>query len=654
LSDGRSSEDLTRVLEKYRSENATVSVLKPEMRNESAVHVSGPSSTVPGASTEFTVHVSSTEDEQIPVTVTLDNETVFDSSLRDSWSFNRSFESEEAHKIKAEIDVQDRYSGNNEYYKTVKVREKPEILYIGAEAELTEKLSQFYDVTVAGELPEDLSDYYTIISSKKLDEEKISNYIADGNGYLYLGSYSNPGRHLPLEASKENYNDESTRVVMPIQVPFKSTNVTYTKNTAGSIVNALPGNTKFGGIYYSTTASFLTSGGTALFPQEVSRTEQLVTLGGGTGNRERAIQKISQLTRSSYKRHDVALKASSRLLGDEGNIVLVTNGDIVDTTTIPNHEGKTVEQIRNNALDQARNLDYDVDLYVVRTGPLPEEAEDIDGIEKSDVVENKNFLQNLADSAPSARSNYYNIDELNRLARLELGAGGGTSAFKPIGIVKDDHFITEKIGLRTDISEFDEVRPKNSADVLVSGPGKREFLTSWHYGLGRVAAFSGGQPGLSRTLDTDPGLISRTTSWTVGNSNRKQENWMEITETEAPGSVNVRASYNAEGLTYSSENRYTGQIEPEGLGFNEFRSEIYSYNYNSEIREIGFSDSNLEKIASRTGSEVYTPSELADKEFEGSGTQQVSYSRSLSKFFILAAMVVLLSEVGFRKLNGKK
>ena len=654
MSDGRSSEDLENVLRKYRDENSTISVLKPEMETERSVHVSGPSTTVPGAATKFTVDISSTEQDEVPVKVTLDNNTVLDSSVSGSWSFNRSFSSEGVHRISAEIESDDRFSGNNRYYKTVKVEEKPEILYIGAESELSDKLSQFYRVTVRQEIPDDLSDYYTTVSTRKLDEERIQDYITKGNGYLYLGDYSEPARHLPLKASNENYNDESTRMVMPIQVPFKSTNVTYTKNTAGSIVKALPGNTKFGGIYYSTTADYLTTGGTALFPREVSRTNQMVTLGGGSGNREQTIQNIRQLDRSTYKRHDVALKASQDLLGDEGNIILVTNGDIVDTTTVPNHEGKTPEEIRAAALDQARGLDSDIDLYAVRTGPLPEEAEDIEDIDRSEVIENRDFMQSLADAAPSARSNYYNIDELNQLSRLELGAGGGTSAFKPIGVTDEDHFITEGVRLRTEISEFDEVRPKPSSDVLVSGPEKREFLTAWNYGLGRVAAFSGDQGALERTLDADPGLISRTASWTVGNTDRKEERWLKISETEAPTEAEVTASYQAQGLTYRSENRYTGSIKPESKGFHSFAGENYSYNYNSEIREIGYRDEALRKIASETGGEVYTTSELESTEFGGSQMKEVSYSRPLSGYFLVAAMFVLLSEIGYRKLNGKK
>lgn len=610
LSDGRTSEELDNVLEKYRSENSSISVLKPEIEEESAVYISGPSTTVPGAGTEFTVHVFTTGNEKVPVKVTLDNETVFDSTLRGSWSFNRTFESEQTHRIKAEIQASDRYSENNQYYKTVKIREKPEILYIGEEIELTEKLSRFYDVTVTDEVPRELSDYYSVISTKALNREKIEEYISEGNGYMYLGNYDSPADYLPVEASNENYDTQSTRVIVGIETSSQAgESIRDSKDLAYSLLEELPLNTKVATFYYS---------------QDIHKLSDLTTL---AYNRDALLNKIASVPSIAETRHGKGLKAAKELADGEGNIVILTDGNFFEERRV------SKEEIKSNAFAEARTTEQD--LYIIGVGEDP----------------NTNFLRELADQAP--RGEYVSSENVWRLG-FQFGAGGGTSAFKPLIVTDTQHFITENTGLETSTSVFNEVRPKNSADVLVSGPGKREFLTSWNYGLGRVAAFSGGQPDLSRILSSNPGLISRTASWTVGNSNRKQDQWIEVTETEAPGSVSIRASYNVEGLTYSSQNRFTGEVNPEGLGFDSFQGEEYSYNYNSEIEKLGYRDSTLDKIASSTDGEVYTPSEFSGVKFEGTGEQQVSYRRPLSKFFILAALVLLVSEVGFRKLNGKK
>lgn len=609
LSDGRTEEDLQQVLRKYRSENSTISVLKPDMASEKSIHVSGPSTTVPGATTRFTVNVRSTGAGEVPVEVTVDNTTVLDSSITGSWSFNRSFEGEGTHRIEAEIQAEDRFEQNDKYYKTVKVREKPEVLYIGQESDLSQKISQFYDITIAEEVPEDLSQYYAVISTKALNNDRISSYISQGNGYMYLGGYENPADYLPVEASSEDYDTESTRVVVAVETSSQAgSSIRDSKDLAYALVDQLPLNTKVAAFHYS---------------QDAHMISELQTL---AYNKESLLTKISSIESIAETRHGKGLQAAKQLADGEGNIVLFTDGNFFEEQRI------SKEEIKQNAFSEAESMD--VDLHIVGVGEDP----------------NRDFLTELADRGGGE---YYPSDDVWRLG-FRFGAGGGTSAFKPLVAIDTDHFITRGVGLGTSVSIFDEVRPKRSADVLVSGPGKREFLTSWNYGLGRVAAFSGGQPELSRVLSSDPGLVSRTASWTVGNPERKEDQWMEFSETEAPGNVEVTASYPAEGLSYSSEDRYTGEVSPEGFGFHSFGSGEYSYNYNSEIREIGYRDGVLEEIASSTGGEVYTPSRMDELSFEGSGREQVSYRRPLSKFFLAAALVVLLSEVGYRKLNGKK
>lgn len=609
VSDGQTEEDLQKVLRKYRNENSTISVLKPDMASESSVHVSGPSTTVPGATTRFKANIRSTETGEVPVKVTIDNRTVFDSSITDSWSFNRTFEKEGTHRIEAEIQSEDRYGQNNKYYKTVKVREKPEILYIGQESDLSEKISQFYDITIAEEVPEDLSQYYAVISAKALNNDRISSFISRGNGYMYLGGYENTASYLPVEASNEEYDTESTRVVVAIETSSQAgSSIRDSKDLAYALVDQLPLNTKVAAFHYS---------------QDVHIISELQTL---AYNKESLLTKISSIESIAETRHGKGLQAAKQLADGEGNIVLFTDGNFFEEQRI------TKEEIKQNAFSEAEGMD--VNLHIVGVGEDP----------------NRDFLNELADRSGG---DYYPSDDVWRLG-FRFGAGGGTSAFKPLVVMDTNHFITRGVGLDTSVSIFDEVRPKRSADVLVSGPGKREFLTSWNYGLGRVAAFSGGQPKLSRVLSSDPGLVSRTASWTVGNPERKDDQWLQFSETEAPGNVEVTASYPAEGLSYSSQERYQGEISPEGFGFHSFGEGEYSYNYNSEIREIGYSDDNLQKIASSTGGEVYTTSRMEEISFEGSGSEQVSYRRPLSKFFIAAALVVLLSEVGYRKLNGKK
>ncbi|MFB6174347.1 MAG: VWA domain-containing protein [Candidatus Nanohalobium sp.] len=612
VSDGRSSEDLQNVLEKYRGENATISVLKPDIDKERAVYVSGPSSTVPGAATKFTVHVSSTRPDKVPVKVYLDNSTVLNSQISGSWSFNRSFDSRGTHRIRASIGGEDRYSGNNRYYKVVKVRKKPNVLYVGKKSDLTGKISDFYDLNIVKRIPDDLSDYYAVISTKALNSDRLSSYISRGNGYMYLGGYKTPARYLPVKASSENYDTESTRVVIAIETSSQAgTSIKDSKDLAYALVKELPLNTKLASLYYSQDAHVLS---------------KLQTL---AYNKDSVLRKISSVKPIAETRHGVGLQAAKQMADGKGNIVLFTDGNFFRG---PESSVKQPAEVRRDAFKVAESLD--VNFYVVGVGKDP----------------NRQFLQELAHRGGGR---YISADNVWRLG-FKFGAGGGTSAFKPLAVVDTQHFITRDMGLDTSVPLFDEVKPKRSANVLVSGPGKREFLTTWNYGLGRVATFSGGQPTLSRVLRSDPGLVSRTASWTVGDPKRKKDKWIEISGNTAPGKPEVKASYPVEGLTYSSQDRYTGSISPEGLGFHSFSGRSFAYNYNPEIRKVGYRDDVLDRIASATGGRVYSPSELGDAGFNGTGSEQVSYTRPLGVYFLAAALVLFLLEIGYRKLNGKK
>lgn len=609
VSDGRTSSDLENVLDKYRSQNSTISVLKPEMESDSSVYISGPTQTVSGANNRFTVRVSSTEGEAKDLRVSLDNETIFDGEVTGSWSFNRTFSSRGDHRITAEIEGSDTIQENNNYYKYVEVREKPQVLYIGESSGLSEKLSEFYDVAVRDSLPDDLSDYYSVISTKALNSPQLASYTSRGNGYVYLGDYSDPAGYLPVRASNENYDTKSTRVVIGMETSSQvGSSIRDSKDLAYALVNELPLNTKVAAFVYS---------------QDAHRLTDLTTL---AYNKESLLDKISRVNSIAETRHGVGLRAAQQLADGEGNIVIFTDGNFFEEQT------KTKAEIKRDAFEAAE--DTEVNLYIVGVGEDP----------------NRDFLKELAQRA---EGQYVDSSNVWRLG-FKFGAGGGTSAYKPLAVMEPDHFITEDLRLDSSVSLFDEVEPKLSADLLVSGPGERDFLTAWNYGLGRVAAFSGGQPTLSRVLNSDPALVSRSVSWTVGNPNRKQEEWIRVSDTEAPGEVSVTASYPVKGLTYSSEDRYTGEVQPEGFGFDSFKGKVYSYNYNSEVREIGYNDEKLERIASSTGGSVYTPENVGDMSFSSDETRQVSYRRPVSKYFVVAALVVLLSEVGYRKVNGKK
>ncbi|MFB6144696.1 MAG: hypothetical protein ABEJ98_05285, partial [Candidatus Nanohaloarchaea archaeon] len=189
VSDGQSTKPLQGLAQKFRRKNSTLHLLKPDMAREAAVSIKGPSSTVIGAENRFTVKISSTNGTEVPEpVVTVDGEKIDVKKLEDKrYSFTEKFSTEQDHTIKASINIQDRFEANNQYFKTVEVTEKPEILVLGNRGGLKNDLEEFYDLTYRNSIPEDLSSYYAVIAKKQFKEEQLAGYITKGNGLIYTG-----------------------------------------------------------------------------------------------------------------------------------------------------------------------------------------------------------------------------------------------------------------------------------------------------------------------------------------------------------------------------------------------------------------------------------------------------------------------------------
>jgi len=149
--------------------------------------------------------------------------------------------------------------------------------------------------------------------------------------------------------------------------------------------------------------------------------------------------------------------------------------------------------------------------------------------------------------------------------------------------------------------------------------------------------------------------MTRTVSWTVGDPKRKQDKWIEIESARKPEKAKLRASYNFEGAKRQGENLYTSEIEPEGTGFHSAAGSTYSYNYNSELEEIGYSD-RMKEIARTTGGQVYSPGEKdrIEEEVKQFGEREVTVKKTISVHLLAVALILLLAEIGYRKMNGKK
>lgn len=609
VSDFQSDTSLDGISQKFQQKNSSLNAIKTDMDEEAAVSIQGPASTVPGARNRFSVEVSSTQKVPEPRVKVDGQEAELQKEAEGRWSFTRSFSSQGSHRITATIKSRDEFGQNNRYFHAVEVTEKPEILIVGERGSLGSNLDEFYDVSYSGSIPEDLSDYYTVILKKKPSEEPVS-YVSEGNGLVYTGEYGEELEILPVRESPGEPDAKGAKIVMAIDISKstgESESIKKSKQIAYNLAEKLPFNNRVGAVAYNRDAYVVQK------PRSLAK------------NREQLKRKISRLQTSGPSFHHNGLKGAKKLLNGTGNIILVTDGRIGGLGQNRNVDSKTKRTASN----------LQVQLITVGVG---------DGTDKR-------FLQEVAE-----RGDGFHLDakDSERL-KFQFEGGGAEGENSPLVVVNPNHFITEELSLSTTSSAFSNVETKRGSKLLVTSSSGKPFLTTWRYGLGRVAAFSGGDTELTQLSRVDPRLLTRTVSWTAGDPKRKKDEWLEVENSRQPQPVNVQSSKPAGNLKRQGENLYTAEIRPETTGFHEFSGKTYSYSYTPEIEEVGY-DSEMREIVRATGGTVYEPDETEriEEELKRFSEKKVVSKKSLSPHLLLLALVVLLAEIGYRKMNGRR
>ncbi|MDY6765875.1 MAG: hypothetical protein SVW77_00750, partial [Candidatus Nanohaloarchaea archaeon] len=340
-------------------------------------------------------------------------------------------------------------------------------------------------------------------------------------------------------------------------------------------------------------------------------------------HRRRLKEKIARLQPGGPSFHNAGLKGAAELLNGTGNIIWITDGKIGGLGAN--------EQVPAKTRRIARNLD--VRLITVAVG--------------GDA--NTGFLRQVTDTANGM---FLDSSDAGRL-QFVFAAGGAAGKASRLVVVDPSHFITQREELSAAVTGFDPVTPRTGAELLVTGTGGQPFLTTWRYGLGRVAAFSGGNRELTQLRRDDPSLLLRTVSWAVGEPGRKEERWIDIENGHVGSPVQVRASYPVTGLKRQGDDLYTGELEPDGSGFHTFAGNTYAYNYNPELSRVGYRD--VERLARRTGGEVFQSGETAAIREQATefSAKTVPTKTPVTNYLLVAALVVFLGEVGYRKMNGR-
>ena len=638
VSDLQTDEDLGPTIDKYVQQNSSISFLKPEISAESSVTIEGPEKTVPGAENRYTVKIHSTRDETVPATVTVDEETVYEGEIGDNYTFIRQFESRGRYRVKASIDASDQVEENNRFFKTVEVTEKPDVLVVGQSSGLESDVRQYFDITVESDLPQDLSTYDSVVLKKDVSEEQLIPYVSEGNGLVYTGDYSNSYDVLPVRKVPGSDNsNEGVRVVLAVDTSYSlfSDYSQTARDVTASFVSVLGQNnpsSEVSVINYGMgpRGSFnprimRNSGEPAFLPLTYS------------DDRQQLMDRIAALNQVPAAIQSRGLKGAKELAerSDERTaVVMITDGKFEDVE----YQGETViteEQDRQDIRQTARSMDQSQNpLYFVTIGDQSEGQ----------------FLRQL-----TSNQNVRSFEYLQGGGQFDIMAGGDNSGVATLQTVNNQHFITRGGVSDSRVVGQDSVRVRSAGNLLLSTQNGDPVLSTWRYGLGRVAAFSADNENLAGLMRNSPSTVIRSLSWTVGEKDREGD-WISISSARKGDSrPEVEASYSIEGLSRTAEGTYSTELETGSTGFHTFEGATYSVNYNSELQEIGYSDS-IEDIAEETGGNVYGPDEKAEivDDLQRFSSEKVVEKTSLTPYFLAATLIVFLVEVGFRKFKGRK
>ena len=612
----------------FRENNISSNAFRADMEEEQAVRIEGPSETVIGAENSFEAVISSSTSSNATITVGLDNQTIYQGEA--PYKFTRSFDENGFRKIWVEIDTGDRFEENNEYYKTVRVREKPEIASIGSEGNIEQQLEEFYSIQNFDSVPEEMDSYDAVLMKEASSSQKLRNYIIEGGGLIYTGDDYSPS-YLPVRQSERQSNTDAPLVVLLMDISqnmgcpsgancadaegyqnVSQENMAMSIRLAYEIVENLPQNSRVSLIPYADKA----------YSQGIESPRLLGT------HRNQVLEDVSSIgpaSRPAY--HGRGLTAANSLVSSmdvESNVVMISNGRIPPAVPFPSES-------RNTALREASSLNG----RLITVG--------VDSGFRSPREEGEEFLRELAERSSGGFYLDGKEDDLN----FNFSAGGGSSQLELLKVTDSTHFIAQNYEADISVPGMDATTAKPTASQVVSTVSGKPFLTTWRYGIGKVSAFSGDNPDLDALMQRGPGLVGRTFSWTTRPENRSL--WIEG-EREGDD-FRIISRNERENYTRKASNRFVKELAPGENGFYSEEDLIFSKNYRTEIERVGYDEEKMSDLT--VDGRVYTEEDINEM-FEDIEPEETDSTRTLDlrPHFLVFSLLTYLSFVGLRKRKG--
>jgi hypothetical protein len=246
----------------------------------------------------------------------------------------------------------------------------------------------------------------------------------------------------------------------------------------------------------------------------------------------------------------------------------------------------------------------------------------------------------------------------------------------PLIELNSKHFITKNIDIEGSVTGYNDVTPKAGADRLIITSTGKPILTTWRYGLGRVAAITtddglGGNNMWATELysGNNSKLISSTVNWAIGNPIEKSGAVVEAPDTWYGTPSTIELTMYDEGiptlkldgetldLSLTGTNVYEAVIEPEPIGMHYLSGYPVAVNYALEYQNMGLNEDILALVKANGGTIYKSVSAARSGIFEEAQTNSeklVKDTVSQKIYFLLAALIIFLGEVTIRRIKEIK
>lgn len=645
--------------------NATINALEIEPReNDLSVTIEGPSKVLTESENEFKVIVNSPLPlDRYRLTVSVNDVIIIDEEREESiTTFNQIFEDGD-YKIEARIYVNDFFSENNVFYKTVHAIKKPKILL------LTEKTSSFFTVLdklydtkrVSTIKNENLEEYYAVVLNdmsasgfEVSDIDKLSDFLDNGNGLVVVGG------DRSFEYGK--YKDSLLSTLLPVTIGAGEKEARADLNSV-ILIDISPGETYTKLTTIKTIAHNLIDTGYRINDNVavIAFSEKFHVVSGMSKITNKNVEEVKDkilrlqnvpctgLTLILCSNIAGALEGATEILkGVSGEKQVVILSDMIFGL------GPQYASFIGSNLQKEGIKVYPVAVF------------DLDSGYKALFYNNKAeiFMVRLADETGGIATPPHQTGNINIKIGLQPSQEEEDTGNRGLVILNPYHFITNNLETTARISGFNQVVPRSNSRLLVTTTQGEPILTVGRFGLGRVAVLStdDGSVWAGQILNkANSKLITRMLNWAIGNPERKQEYYIRIDDTRVNKSTDVIVKSTklpkSEIMSFykTGKELYVSRIDNAELGFNEILGTVYAVNYDVELENLGLSPELLNVVTSSEGKifKIEDTKGIVEQVITKSERFDIIKKR-LSWPLILAALIIFLVEVAARRIKENK